>query len=45
VLQQISDLRSTNWTGVTNTVNVVGTNYQANIPMTNGTHFFRLKQP
>jgi hypothetical protein len=41
-LQQNSDLRATNWVSVTNTVNVVGTNYQANIPATNGTRFFRL---
>ena len=45
VLQQKSDLRSTNWTSVSNTVSVVGTNYQTTIPTTNGTRFFRLMHP
>jgi hypothetical protein len=44
-LQQNADLRTTNWLSVTNAVNIVGTSYRANIPMTNGTRFFRLILP
>ena len=45
VLQQNSDLRTANWTGVSNAVNVVGTSYEVSIPMTNSVRFFRLMQP
>jgi len=45
VLLQNSDLRSTNWTSVSNTVNVVGSNYEVNLPTTNGARFFRLVKP
>jgi hypothetical protein len=45
VLQQNADLRTTNWGGVSNTVSVVGANYQTTIPTTNGTRFFRLMHP
>lgn len=44
-LQQNSDLRSTNWMNAGDPINVVGTNYQANITTTNGPRYFRLKQP
>lgn len=42
VLQQNSGLADTNWAIVTNTINVLGTSYQVDVPMTNGTCFFRL---
>jgi hypothetical protein len=45
VLQQNSDLATTNWTTVSNVVNMVGSNIEVNIPMTNGVRFFRLMQP
>ncbi len=45
VLQQNFDLRTTNWTSVTNAVNFVGPNYEVNLPTTNGTRFFRLQRP
>lgn len=45
VLQQNSDLSTTNWVDTTNTVNVVGTNNQVNIPLLGGGEFFRLKLP
>ena len=45
-LQQNSDLRTTNWGTASNAaINVVGGNYQATIPATNGTRFFRLMHP
>ena len=42
-LQQNSNLLGTNWASATNAVNIVGTNYQATVPTTNGPRFFRLK--
>jgi len=45
VLQQNSDLRTTNWTSVSNTVSVAGANYQTTILATNGVRFFRLLKP
>ena len=45
VLQQNSDLATTNWTTVSNAVNVFGTSYEVSIPMTNSVRFFRLMQP
>ena len=45
VLQQNSDLRSTNWSGVTNAVYGAGANWQVSLPTTNGTRFFRLLLP
>ena len=44
-LQQNTDLQTTNWANVTNAVTVAGTNYQAILPTTNGTRFFRLRHP
>jgi hypothetical protein len=44
-LQQNFQLGTTNWTDATNTVSIVGTNYQAGIPTTNRPRFFRLKHP
>jgi hypothetical protein len=45
-LQQNSDLRTTNWGIASNaTINIVVGNYQAAIPTTNGTRFFRLMHP
>jgi len=45
MLLQKSDLRTTNWTSVSNTVNVVGSNYEVNLPTTNGARFFRFVKP
>lgn len=45
VLQQNSNLRTTNWTGVSNVVNIVGATNQITILTTNGPRFFRLKHP
>ncbi len=45
VLQQKSDLRTTNWVSVTNPVSVVGTNWQVNLPTTNKIGIFRLRHP
>lgn len=45
ILQQNSDLRTTNWTSVTNTIYTVGTNYQSTVATTNGIRFFRLVKP
>lgn len=45
VLQANSNLRTTNWTSVTNSVSLVGSKYQVTVPTTNGTRFFRLQQP
>ncbi len=44
-LQQNSALGTTNWVNATSAVNIVGTSYQANVPTTNGTRFFRLMHP
>jgi hypothetical protein len=43
-LQQIFDLKTTNWGTAAEAVSTVGTNYQATIPTTNGPRFFRLMQ-
>ncbi|NOS69498.1 MAG: hypothetical protein HOP33_06155 [Verrucomicrobia bacterium] len=45
VLQQNSDLSTTNWLDATNTASVVGTNSQVIISPLNGTEFFRLVHP
>ena len=45
VLQQNSDLRTANWTTVSNAVSVVGSNREVSIPMTNSVRFYRLMQP
>lgn len=45
VLLENSDLRTTNWTSVSNAVNIVGSNYEVNVPTTNATRFFRLATP
>ena len=45
VLQQNSDLSTTNWANATNTVNFVGTNCQVSLPTTNSVRFFRLIKP
>ena len=45
VLQQNTDLRTTNWTTATEPVNSAGANYQATILTTNGPRFFRLLHP
>lgn len=42
VLQQNANLATTNWMPATTGVSIGGTNYQANIPTTNGPRFFRL---
>jgi len=44
-LQQISDLRSNNWTNAIESVKLVGSNYQADITTTNGPRFFRIQHP
>jgi hypothetical protein len=46
VLQESTNLRTTNWRPASNAVvSVVGANYQADIPTTNSTRFFRLLHP
>jgi hypothetical protein len=45
VLQQNSNLRTTNWVTAPETVTNMSDNYQATISMTNGPRFFRLQQP
>jgi len=45
VLQQDSDLGTTNWSNVTNAVTVVGTNSQVTISPLIGNGFFRLMHP
>lgn len=42
VLQQNTNLVSTNWINVTNAVGIAGTNYLITMPATNGSHFYRL---
>jgi hypothetical protein len=42
-LQQNSELKTTHWVSATNVIGIVGTNYQAHLPTTNGTGFFRLR--
>ena len=44
-LQQISNLRSSNWVNATDPVTIVGTNYQAHVTTTNGPRFFRIQHP
>lgn len=44
-LQQNSSLGTTNWVGVTNAVSIAGTNYRANLAITNGSRCFRLIHP
>jgi hypothetical protein len=44
-VQQNSNLAITNWVNATDAVNIVNANYQASIPTTNGTRFFRLGHP
>jgi hypothetical protein len=45
VLQQNSRLGSTNWTGVTNPIVVVGTRDQVTVPLSPGNQYFRLSYP
>jgi hypothetical protein len=45
VLEQNSDLGSTNWVTFAGPTTVVGTNYQATIPTQTGSGFFRLAKP
>jgi hypothetical protein len=44
-LQQNTNLHTTNWTTAAETVNPVGTNYQAVVQTTNRARFFRLQHP
>ena len=44
-LQEISDLKTTAWSGVTNTVNVVGSENQVIVAPPLGNRFYRLKNP
>ena len=44
-LQQNTDLRTTAWTGITNTVNVVGSENQIIVAPPTGNRFYRLKNP
>jgi hypothetical protein len=44
-LQQNTSLNTANWTTAPEPVNPVGANYQATIPTTNGSRFFRLRHP
>jgi hypothetical protein len=45
VLEQNSDLTSTNWVVSVSSITVVDTNYQATIPTQTGSGFFRLRKP
>jgi hypothetical protein len=45
VLQQNSNLGTTNWLNATNAISVVGTNHQAIISPLNSSGFFRLRHP
>jgi hypothetical protein len=45
MLQESTDLRTTNWTTVSNATTMTGSNYQVNVTTINGTHFFRLAKP
>jgi len=45
VLQQNSDLTTTNWVDLANPVTVAGTNHQVTIPLVGENEFFRLKLP
>ena len=45
VLQQNSDLATTNWVIVTNAISVAGTNNQVSLTPLTGNRFFRLKSP
>jgi hypothetical protein len=44
-LQQNTDLKTTVWTGITNTVNVVGSENQIIVAPPVGNRFYRLKNP
>ncbi len=44
-LQQNSNPGTTNWVNATNSVSIVDTDYQATIPTTSGSSFFRLRHP
>jgi hypothetical protein len=44
-LQQNSNLRTTNWTTVTNSPALTGSQYQVTLPVSPGAKFFRLKYP
>lgn len=44
-LQQNAALNTTNWTTATESVGVVGVNYQATVSTTNGPRYFRLRHP
>ena len=45
VLQQCSDLRTSNWIGAAEAFGLAGSNYQATLNLTNGPRFFRLRHP
>ena len=45
VLEQTSDLASTNWVTFAGTTTVADTNYQASIPTQTGSGYFRLVHP
>lgn len=45
LLEQNSDLASTNWVDSTNAVSIVGTNHQAAVSPASGRFFFRLRKP
>ena len=45
VLQESFVFGSANWINSTNSVSLVGTDYQVTVPTTNGVRFFRLTRP
>jgi hypothetical protein len=45
VLEETSDVTSTNWTPVASPVSVVGTNAEVTLPTQTGVRFFRLRAP
>ena len=45
VLQQCSDLGTSNWIGAAEALGIAGGNYQAAINLTNSARFFRLQRP
>ena len=44
-LQQSTNLNTTHWTGASETISTVGTNYRAAVQTTNGPRLFRLSRP
>jgi hypothetical protein len=45
MLQENSDLTATNWANVTNTVNLIDSQFVVTLPITDNNYFFRLKTP